>query len=79
MGGQGEADRVLIARGFWDDVAIGEPLGDLERTGKTPTATGQGKRLDRQLAALRGDLESASGAIAHAAGKGQSANQLAMA
>ena len=59
MRGQGEADRVLIARGFWDDVAIGEPLGDLECAGEASAATGQGERFNRQVAALGRDLPQA--------------------
>ena len=76
MGGQGEADRVLIARGFWDDVAIGEPLGDLECAGEASAATGQGERFNRQVAALGRDLKGPGGAEPHAAGEGETADQL---
>lgn len=66
-------------RGTTRGIACSEPFSDLERPCKASAATRQGKRFDGQLTALRGDLEGACGAVAHAAGKGQSANQLAVA
>lgn len=78
MGGQGRTHRALIALGFRDDVTIGEPLGDLERTGEASAAAGQGERFDRQVAALGRDLKGPGGAEAHATGEGKAADQLPM-
>lgn len=69
---------MLIARCFRDEVAIGEPLGDLERAGEASATTGQGECFDRQMAALGRDLKGPGGAEAHAAGEGKAADQLPM-
>ena len=62
------SDRIGFAMGS-HNVTVREPLGDLYSSSEPPAASGQGKRLDRQVAAGCGHLKSPSGPVPHTAGQ----------